>query len=479
LNDPEFNPIQEMIELPVMEHLRRLIASTSIFFTTILLVVYIPLCFISRYLPSILPFNLSLAAETPLSELSLELLILQVVLPALLEQTRARAVLKAIVRTWCCFIGRILKLEHYLLPPEENRDDGQQRAPAPAEPAPGIRLAAQHQALLLVREPQGFQAYHRPSHFALRVIALLIALSITTVITSIVFCVVPVTLGRFIVHKISGHTNVHELYTVAAGLYSCWILLKLFFLVMEYAPKGTAFLLSAFHNMALTIAKLLAVSIPVLFVIPLLTGICFHLAVISPIRVAPYQTPLLFPWQHWAMGILHCKIFGAAVMMGPDWWMKNVFEQLYADGIRGLRVRFLYQHLVAPVLACLTIHLSAPRVMCSLISMISVVTDEERIIFLRYSYPAMILCVFCIHFVYWQCTKLKALTEKIRNDKYVFFDSKFNSLNMTEKKLAYIMPAGTVVSDFTAKKYNPYFIVLFSNYAAGKCYTCSVQCFTI
>ncbi|VDO21964.1 unnamed protein product, partial [Brugia timori] len=126
LNDPEFNPIQEMIELPVIRHLRRLIASTSIFFTTILLLVYVPLCFITRYIPSVLPFNLSLAAETPVSELSLELLVLQVVLPALLEQTHARTILKTVVRTWCCIFGRLLQLEHYLLPMEEN-ENGRQK----------------------------------------------------------------------------------------------------------------------------------------------------------------------------------------------------------------------------------------------------------------------------------------------------------------------------------------------------------------
>lgn len=139
---------------------------------------------------------------------------------------------------------------------------------------------------------------------------------------------ISVTFGRFIVHRISGHTNIHDLYTVAAGLYGCWILLKLFFLVLEYAPQGTFFLLSAFRNMALTAVKLCAVSIPILIVIPLLAGISFHLAVISPIRIALHQTSLLFPWQHWAMGILHCKIFCAAVMMGPNWWMKHVFEQV-------------------------------------------------------------------------------------------------------------------------------------------------------
>ncbi|EJW86168.1 hypothetical protein WUBG_02920 [Wuchereria bancrofti] len=419
LNDPEFNPIQEMIELPVIRHLRRLIASTSIFFTTILLLIYVPLCFITRYIPSVLPFNLSLAAETPVSELSLELLVLQVVLPALLEQTHARTILKTVVRTWCCIFGRLLQLEHYLLPMEENENGRQQREAPPAQPVAGLGLAAQHQALLLVREPQGFQAYNKPSHFSLRVIALLIALSLTSMFTSVIFCVIPVTFGRFIVHRISGHTNIHDLYTVAAGLYGCWILLKLFFLVLEYAPQGTFFLFSAFRNMALTAVKLCAVSVPILIVIPLLAGISFHLAVISPIRIALHQTSLLFPWQHWAMGILHCKIFCAAVMMGPNWWMKHVFEQLYADGIRGLRVHYLYKQLVAPVLACLAIHLSAPRVICSLISVIIDVSNEEQIIFLRYSYPATLLCVFCFYFVYWQCSKFKALAEKIRNDKYL------------------------------------------------------------
>ncbi|KAK6045688.1 zinc finger, C3HC4 type [Cooperia oncophora] len=113
LNDPEFNPIQEMIELPVTRHLRRLVASTSLCFTTIFLIVYVPLCIVQKLYPSLLPYNMSLSADTPLSELSLELLILQVVLPALLEQTQARFLLKAMVLWWCVHIGRALSLDRY------------------------------------------------------------------------------------------------------------------------------------------------------------------------------------------------------------------------------------------------------------------------------------------------------------------------------------------------------------------------------
>lgn len=93
---------------------------------------------------------------------------------------------------WCLFFGRILQLEHYLLPTEENQWRGDQRAvAAPDEPVAGMGLAAQHQALLLVREPQGFQAYQRPPHFPIRIVALLIALSITSVLMSSVVYVVP------------------------------------------------------------------------------------------------------------------------------------------------------------------------------------------------------------------------------------------------------------------------------------------------
>lgn len=51
----------------------------------------------------------------PYSELSLELVLLQVVLPALLEQGHMRQWLKFFVRTWCIGVSYILDLRSYLL----------------------------------------------------------------------------------------------------------------------------------------------------------------------------------------------------------------------------------------------------------------------------------------------------------------------------------------------------------------------------
>lgn len=170
--------------------------------------------------PSILPYNISLTAyvygnsaslqnvlfsETPLSELSLELLLLQVVLPALLEQSHARTALKKLVRCWCRLVGRVLKLNDYLLPadeaneqqPQAGADDHQPRAAVPDAPPPpppdvlGIGLAAQHQALLLAREPRTFQAYDRPAFFVARILLLLGCVSLTVVALSVLCCVLP------------------------------------------------------------------------------------------------------------------------------------------------------------------------------------------------------------------------------------------------------------------------------------------------
>lgn len=57
LNDPDFNPIQEMIHLPIMGHIRKFLASLVIFGTAILLMIWLPVCIIQHFLPGFLPYN--------------------------------------------------------------------------------------------------------------------------------------------------------------------------------------------------------------------------------------------------------------------------------------------------------------------------------------------------------------------------------------------------------------------------------------
>lgn len=130
LNDPDFNPVQEMIHLPIYRHLRRFILSVVVFGSIVLLMLWLPIRLIKLLLPAFLPYNVMLyryaarrlqtqspslkcsltfsLSDAPVSELSLELLLLQVVLPALLEQGHTRQWLKGLVRAWTVSAGYLL-----------------------------------------------------------------------------------------------------------------------------------------------------------------------------------------------------------------------------------------------------------------------------------------------------------------------------------------------------------------------------------
>ena len=76
--------------------------------------------------------------------------------------------------------------------------------------------------------------------------------------------------------------------------------------------------------------KSLFVAFILIGVVPLLLGLLFELVVVVPLRVPLDQTPVFFPWQDWALGVLHTKIICAVTMMGPQWWLKRVMEQVNA-----------------------------------------------------------------------------------------------------------------------------------------------------
>ena len=70
--------IQEMITYSVMKHVRRFAISCVVFGVSILLIVWAPLAFIGHVLPRVIPYSVEMSTESILGEISLELLLLQV-----------------------------------------------------------------------------------------------------------------------------------------------------------------------------------------------------------------------------------------------------------------------------------------------------------------------------------------------------------------------------------------------------------------
>ena len=91
------NPVQEMIHLIIYKHLPRFILSVILFGSIVLLVLCLPIRITKSLLPNFLPYSVMLCSDAPVSELSLELLLLQVILPVLLEQGYTQQWLKELV----------------------------------------------------------------------------------------------------------------------------------------------------------------------------------------------------------------------------------------------------------------------------------------------------------------------------------------------------------------------------------------------
>uniref|UniRef100_A0A671K615 RING-type E3 ubiquitin transferase n=1 Tax=Sinocyclocheilus anshuiensis TaxID=1608454 RepID=A0A671K615_9TELE len=427
LNDPDFNPVQEMIHLPIYRHLRRFILSVVVFGSIVLLMLWLPIRIIKHIFPSFLPYNVMLYSDAPVSELSLELLLLQVVLPALLEQGHTRQWLKGLVRAWTVTAGYLLDLHSYLLgDQEDNENNGNQQANNNnqqarnnAIPVVGEGLHAAHQAILQQGGPVGFQPYHRPIKFPLRIVLLILFMCVTLLLASLVCLTLPVFTGRWLMSFWTGSAKIHELYTAACGLYVCWLSIRAITVLLAWMPQGRRVILLKVQEWTLMILKTLIVAVLLAGVIPLLLGLLFELVIVAPLRVPLDQTPLFYPWQDWALGVLHAKIIAAITLMGPQWWLKTVIEQVYANGIRNIDLHFIIRKLAAPVIAVLLLSLCIPYVIAVGIVPLLGVTMEMQNLVQRRIYPFLLMVVVLMGILFFQIRQFKRLYEHIKNDKYL------------------------------------------------------------
>uniref|UniRef100_A0A4W5LXB1 E3 ubiquitin-protein ligase MARCHF6 n=1 Tax=Hucho hucho TaxID=62062 RepID=A0A4W5LXB1_9TELE len=419
LNDPDFNPVQEMIHLPIYRHLRRLILSVVVFGSIVLLMLWLPIRTIKFILPAFLPYNVMLYSDAPVRELSLELLLLQVVLPALLEQGHTRQWLKGLVRAWTITAGYLLDLHSYLLgDQEENDDDADQQANNNPQGrnnnAIPDGLHAAHQAILQQGGPVGVQPYHQPIKFSFRIVLLIVFMCVTLLVASLVCLTLPVFAGRYLMSLWTGSAKIHELYTAACGLYVCWLSIRAITVMMAWMPQGRRVILLKVQEWTLMILKTVVVAVLLVGAIPLLLGLLFELVIVAPLRVPLDQTPLFYPWQDWALGVLHAKIIAAITLMGPQWWLKTVIEQVYANGIRNIDLHFIIRKLAAPVICVLLVSLCVPYVISAGIVPIVMQNLVQRRI-----YPLLVMAVMLMGILSFQIRQFKRLYEHIKNDKYL------------------------------------------------------------
>ncbi|KAK9881265.1 hypothetical protein WA026_015389 [Henosepilachna vigintioctopunctata] len=286
----------------------------------------------------------------------------------------------------------------------------------------------------------GFQPYTRPLFFPARLMGLMVCVCASLVISSVIALTVPVWLGRKVMalwlaggpsvavslkpttnttQEIPSEVKVHELYTAACGLYVGWLTARAVSLVLSWLPQGRAAMLERLKQWCIIGLKTIIASVLLLGVIPLLFGLLFELVVIVPLRVPIHQTPILFIWQDWALGVLYTKIACAVTMMGPEWFLRTAIEQAYRDGIRHIQLSFIIEQLALPVIVCFGLALSIPYIVAYSFVPLFISSLQLRNFIARRIYPFLLLMfVICI-VVSFQVRQFRNLYEHIKNDKYL------------------------------------------------------------
>ena len=354
LNDPDFNPIQEMIHLSLIRHIRRFCASLVMFGSSIFVMLYLPARIIRSVLPSFLPYTTQ-SKESNVDELAMELMLLLVILPAVQDQNQGREWLKVMVRQWCRLAAWALDLHSYLFGNLET--PVVEAVEVVDEAGDGGGLAAQHQAMLQREGPTGFQSYNKPQYFSARISGLMVLMVLSWLLVSLTMMVVPVCMGRLIfsVWLTESH-RVYELYTAATGLYLCLLLARGTVMLVSWVRQGWAALTTRLREWALITGKALVAVTLLMGLIPFMFGLLLELVVLTPVRVPLHQSPIYFLWQDWALGAMYTKITVALTFMGPDWWLKTAIEQLYQDGVRNLNLATVIKVRLAPVIFFYNLH---------------------------------------------------------------------------------------------------------------------------
>lgn len=442
-----------MIHLSILRHIRRLIASAIIFGTAVLLMLWLPIKILKFSWATFLPYTLS--GDSEVNELSLQLLLLQIILPGFFEQSQTRIWMKGLIRIWCSVVAWILGIKSYLLGTEPRPNEEEPRQ-AEQQGLGGGGLAAAHQALMQRDVPVGYQAFDRPSFFPVRLIGLLIFMCISLVIGSLLTLTIPVWIGRhgMMIWSLStgmaagkvvnpdAHVGAvvdeleainaapaavptskpHELYTAAIGIYLCWLISKGIALAVNLFPQGRTAIVEKFkHWCSVAVSYGLAAVIFVLMLgaVPLMFGLLLELVVVVPLRVPLNQTPVLFLWQDWALGVLYTKIACALIFMGPDWGLKRAIEQAYRDGLREMDLKFIIRELATPVISCFGLALAVPYVIAHSIMPMFFTSQMTRVLIARRIYPFFLIIGCICTVIVFQIKQFKKLYVAIKNDRYL------------------------------------------------------------
>ncbi|KZS94639.1 hypothetical protein SISNIDRAFT_410077 [Sistotremastrum niveocremeum HHB9708] len=393
--DPTFQPIRDILDRRAMMQLKKL------GFSALMYAVFIGVGFWTMtYTLSLISFGsysflpLRVNARRPLSDIPVDLLFMHLVLPAAIHRAKPRRIALRCLVYWWRLLSRVFRLTSYMFggryPAEETAvtmwDEFISQVtgkPVPSEkstafaggfrrvPAKDTLALVKDQPTLVVTDATGqpvdeanrkrmelqdleatnakrnirkdYMVIYAPDRFRERLIAFVIAVSISGVQASVLMLAIPISFGRQ-VFKLFMTEEVHDGYSFVLGGYLLW---SCFYVAQcidrslkrrdrhrasDEAPRANH-ALYIFKRGALWALKVTYMFFWICFVIPILVALGVELYAVLPVRLwlNPNHNPTFRIWDLWAFGLIFMKVL---VKMRRNTGGHPVISQQHIDYIR-------------------------------------------------------------------------------------------------------------------------------------------------
>ncbi|KAL1918314.1 uncharacterized protein VTP21DRAFT_2974 [Calcarisporiella thermophila] len=468
-NDPQFHPIKEILERPVLTQLQKIGTSALMYSGMVVVGIGGVVHAISWCIPGVLPLNTDMSLS--LSDFPIDLLALHLIIPVTVDWAKPKRILRKLFTKWWRATARLLRLTSFMF--DERKEDeegyyvgrswygwltGQTTGPGiefikdggfvRAPRYDGVPVIQGRRMLIPVNE-QGERLVEQddsrfnprldtsntvvvyvPPRFRLRVTSFLLLMWLTGSAFVCACTIIPLLTGRRVFrHYLGSEKTVHDIYAFSVGAYLVWGV----GLVIDWVVRGLLALKAEdwkvdlkavaqrVGSATLLVLKLLYVSVALGVVIPFLFALAIELYILLPARYSPKEdTRIEINFlQDWALGLIYIKIFTkAATMLGENRWSRTINE-ITENGIRRLNVGDLTRKVIVPVGGGLLLGIFVPLVVSWVAIVAMEVEGNLKVAVFRYMYP-ILAGVGIVYKLQRQCfLMMRRWMQVIRDEEYL------------------------------------------------------------
>ncbi|KAI9498992.1 hypothetical protein BDB00DRAFT_867061 [Zychaea mexicana] len=413
-NDPQFHPIKEIVERPVLTQLQKIGASGITYACVIVAGVGGFVWCLGYAGKGILPLRWNMLQ--PLSTLPIDFLAIHILIPALVKYFEPKRALKTLAVQWMRFLTRTLRLTSFLFGERHASEEGVWHyktwaawlhPPANLNPLVGeyseaafirdgqIVLAPKHDAvpfdptrrMLVPVHPETLHILdaterrlghpaaaggpnllpintcivYVPPRFKQRMILFLLAMWLSCSVFICTLTVLPIALGRIVFERwLEAPGEVHDLYAYSVGatlmLLGIVSICKLADAVLDLTRQASSSLLLGriYYYVSGSLrwmGKVTYLGVALGIIVPLMLGAVVELYFIMPLQNYGAQAPTVEVVALWTRGIACMSTMHGVIHLGPENPWRDHVNMIFQPDVRAINIREITTKFITPIIA--------------------------------------------------------------------------------------------------------------------------------